>query len=754
MDTEADLKRTKDYAHRPKLNFTVVDLNREFSEEFSENSDESPLGKTTSKDKLTKKLQKTIAEYEELLQNDTFNDINEKNDARKVLRILKNQLDSHMGVNGETKIPEESVEERREKALHEIFAFYARQHIPPGLPFEQLEETLNNINIGELMVFCKDFGIQIPRNELMLIYKRESENNMPHKFKQFKQVLRKLSELLHGRKIVALNSRIKEIKDANLEKSAKLSATASENSSKDSDGEGENSDSGSENKDDKSVADKKSEKNKDKKDSKETKKGKEEPAKEKEVPVKGKPVKEDPKAKGKKKEPTQEPSKKSEKSEKKSESEGENSDSEGEGSDKSDSESAQEKEKSEHGQSVQDRLNEERERLEEELEELTSKTKDEIFEEFLKFLEIDDPSKYKRKAKGLRLAFDVKDTKSRIPLGMNDIKPKKISKKSNISAAEIKEKVKQMKEDRIKNKIKQEIAEKTKYEKNREQLKHIHEKLRHDKLVKPKGNNISYTDIKVRNMGIPTWEGKHTKVTLDVLSKMHYSDFNIDDDDDFKPTDILDDDEINAINNTNNLRKKNKSINKIAVHNFEEPIEPKVKNINKRGVQLNQSQMADYRNRSALDVSKAPHKAVNQAYDYGLGAQSSAKNIHKQVRDERSVPRVAQSLDHDYSGNPRTKQATIKNRLALGGSQSVSKNPKSMHYRRATQGNPNIKIQDAYQLNMSQKRIPTMKQQMNLRAKQIESTHRDKEKRNMDSIMKMHDKQITKGLKTVARHRY
>ena len=36
---------------------------------------------------------------------------------------------------------------------------------------------------------------------------------------------------------------------------------------------------------------------------------------------------------------------------------------------------------------------------------------------------------------------------------------------------------------------------------------------------------------------------QHTKVSLDVLKKMHYTDFNLGDEDDFKPTDIVEDDE-------------------------------------------------------------------------------------------------------------------------------------------------------------------------------------------------------------------
>jgi hypothetical protein len=221
-----------------------VDLNHEFADELSDDVPLELMKSTDARDKLTKKLTKTIAEYEHLLEKDAFKDQQERNNTRKLLRSLKAQLEHHMSTKGQGKPIVESIEERREKALQEIFSFYARQHIPPGLPFEKLEETLQTINIGELLVFCKDFGIQIPRNELMLIYKKESENNMPHKLTQFKQVLRKLSELQHGKKISEIMVKIKQIRHATGDKTEKPTETGSHKSSEaESDGEGSKSDS-------------------------------------------------------------------------------------------------------------------------------------------------------------------------------------------------------------------------------------------------------------------------------------------------------------------------------------------------------------------------------------------------------------------------------------------------------------------------------------------------------------------------------
>lgn len=721
-------------------------------------------------DKLSKKLHKTIAEYENMIEKDNFTSVQEKNDTRKLLRTLKAQLDHHINNKEEKKAVDESIEERREKALQDIFTFYAKQHIPPGLPFEELEETLKTIQVGELLVFCKDFKVDVPRNDLMLLYKRESENNMPHKIKQFKQCLRKIADLLHGKKLQELSTKIQALKKTLGIKSEKASDDESKSGSGSSSGSGsDNEGEGSDHeKDDKSE--KKSEKSSvvNKKEAAPTKsKVVKPPVKGKNnVKAKGKNVKEEEKSEVSVKESKKsaKESKKSVKESKKSDaSDDEKSGSES-GSDKSGSSSSSDddKEKSDSESVVQNRLTEEKNKLEEEFEELSSKTKDEVYEEFLLYLQIDHPAEYKKKAKGLRLAFDVKDTKSRIPIGLSGGTMKRTFKRGKMSAADIKDKVQKMKEEREHKKFEQDAAVKFKYEKNRETLKHIHEKLRHEK-QKPVGNKISYSDIKVRNMGIPTWDDKHTKVTLDVLKNMHYSDFNINDDDDFKPTDVMDDDEIKEMEKNEKRRNiKNNSIQKVSVRELA-PEEFKQKA--KRGVQMNQSQMAEYRNKSSFDVTKGSTKPINQAYDYtqgGLKAHPSKKDIYIKSRDERSVPKLHQSLDGDYALNardqsfkyPGSKQATISKRIAIGGSPGLAKQNKSVHYRRQTHGNYSMNINDSYQMGANTSKLPGMKKQMNERAKQIESTSRAKERHNMDSVMLMHKNQISKGLKAVDKSRY
>jgi hypothetical protein len=54
-------------------------------------------------------------------------------------------------------------EDKRMKAMNEIFRFYAKQNLPNGLPFDKLEESKNQLDTVEFMKFCKDFKIYLQK---------------------------------------------------------------------------------------------------------------------------------------------------------------------------------------------------------------------------------------------------------------------------------------------------------------------------------------------------------------------------------------------------------------------------------------------------------------------------------------------------------------------------------------------------------------------------------------------------------------
>ena len=72
--------------------------------------------------------------------------------------------------------------ETRKKGLFEIFSFYARQHIPQNRQFDDLREIMNEVDLGEYMIFCKDFQIPLTKSKLTEIFKKTSINHKPHKF--------------------------------------------------------------------------------------------------------------------------------------------------------------------------------------------------------------------------------------------------------------------------------------------------------------------------------------------------------------------------------------------------------------------------------------------------------------------------------------------------------------------------------------------------------------------------------------------
>jgi hypothetical protein len=162
-----------------------------------------------------------------------------------------------------------------------------------------------------------------------------------------------------------------------------------------------------------------------------------------------------------------------------------------------------------------------------------------------------------------------------------------------------------------------EMEEQMKYTKNRNYLKKIHQKLKYKKL-----NNQSYIGIKQKNMGIPSWEGKHSKITFDVLKNMDYNDFNIDDGEDFNPEDILNDEErkqhkkgkvvgnpqLYSISPMQAYSEKVINIKKTLKNVNNTDTEPNIKTKNKRNTVMEHPKvLAHNRNNTSMDAGKIYH---------------------------------------------------------------------------------------------------------------------------------------------------
>ena len=44
---------------------------------------------------------------------------------------------------------------------------------------------MNEVDLGEFMIFCKDFQIPLTKSKLTEIFKKTSINHKPHKYEQF-----------------------------------------------------------------------------------------------------------------------------------------------------------------------------------------------------------------------------------------------------------------------------------------------------------------------------------------------------------------------------------------------------------------------------------------------------------------------------------------------------------------------------------------------------------------------------------------
>lgn len=585
--------------------------------------------------KVQQQIMDTICQYEELIGNDDFNSLEEKDATVKIVEQLYKQLrefeqrrtQSIKGSATQSQYNGLSKEELREKGLKEIFGFYCRQHIPNGIAFEELEIVMNQVDLGEFTAFCKDFEVPLPRIEVTRAYHQCSLNHKPLNFEQFYKAILRVGVVINNDKIKKLEQRLKLLpKDKVNKKSISKKTTKTLKSGSDSEDDEEGSESeGSDN-------DAKSKTSKTTKKSKVTKKSVKSAKSEKESDDEsGSDAGSDAKTE-KSKITKSKVSAKQEKSEKKAKKV--------KGSDSDESESDSEDEKSQAAKTEATvKMDEnpalaEKDRVQEELDELKAKSSEDLFEEVLNFIECHDQAAYRKKIKGFRLAFNIRDKSYRIP--ENTLK-KEMKFKSKQSAEEIKQKVKEMKDNRINMAKNKELMQKFKYDKNRKMIQKMHEKLRQEKhggsAFDPHSSYFKNM-IKNKSQRLGNVESKHAPVNLDVLKKMHYSDFNLGDDDDFKPTDIIDEDDDSDDSILEQykasqdpeiaLPQENILLNNNQQNQYNEKVVSIKHHLNKND--LTREQKNHYLNDKSQDKSKMKNKDLSMLGRYRVGRNVSQVN--------------------------------------------------------------------------------------------------------------------------------
>lgn len=70
---------------------------------------------------------------------------------------------------------------------------------------------MNEVDLGEYMIFCKDFRIPLTKNKITEIFKKTSINHRPHKFEQFYNSIGKLAKEVNKSKIEEVNNKLSEL---------------------------------------------------------------------------------------------------------------------------------------------------------------------------------------------------------------------------------------------------------------------------------------------------------------------------------------------------------------------------------------------------------------------------------------------------------------------------------------------------------------------------------------------------------------
>jgi hypothetical protein len=485
-----------------------------------------------------------------------------------------------------------SIEDKRIRGLREIFGFYSKQHQPSGSMFGDILAKKDNLDLGEFLMFTRDFQIPLNKKKIIEVFKKTSSlRQLPVSFDEFCEVLNKVSIELNIEKINAVKKRLREIrkieKEQGLNKAKKEPPKEKEKENEEKlsneetkkEGEGDDESPKKDGKEDTKEDTKVDTKVDIKKD---TKKDIKDDTKEDKSGAKS----DDSGAESKSK-----TAKKLAKS-KTGESGNDNGSASG---DETRPLSGNSKNKSVRFGALGDGLDNllhsdiderrsvtiespgplknpilvEKDRLELELEKYKNKTAEECHEDIMNILEVHDSQKFRKKAKGVQVVpFAMKDFYYRISKDEIDKRSKKVSK---LSAAQIKEKVEEMKirreQQRYMRERQTEIAKKKlieeqnkKLERNRKQKMNTANKQRkvyvdgksfidkgydtvdvRSKEAYNKGEESpidqkgSYRVKNNQSKGLPDEEGKHTKVTMELLNKLHYKDIMQNLPDDFNP---------------------------------------------------------------------------------------------------------------------------------------------------------------------------------------------------------------------------
>uniref|UniRef100_A0A7S3KK14 Uncharacterized protein n=1 Tax=Euplotes crassus TaxID=5936 RepID=A0A7S3KK14_EUPCR len=302
---------------------------------------------------------------------------------------------------------------------------------------------------------------------------------------------------------------------------------------------------------------------------------------------------------------------------------------------------------------------------------LEAKTNEDLFEEILDFIQCHDANIYRKKIKGFRLAFNIREKTYRMP-DSTLLRPNKVRSKQ--SAEQLKKKVKEMKDNRLRKKQAEEFLKEQKMIKNRQTLKKMHQKMLNRKFEQ---NPIDVQSSYVKSMMQSKKNtSRHAQVNLGVLKMMHYSDFNLGDEDDFRPEDIIeDDDSDDSILALYENEPKEEIVipqDKITINNanqiqYDEKVVGLKKSIKKQigTSRENKKEFLSVKNKANPNKSTIAERYKAGRNLASIRAQDNANSLAyqngaKRLRHNNSASKVSQSVDrHPLTKRPKNQLANL-----------------------------------------------------------------------------------------------
>ena len=163
--------------------------------------------KEHSDDEFEVNLKQSINQYENLIRTKE-NKGQDSSTIRSFIATLEKELDNYKSskmtsreepreINRSVKILDRmqrekkyvmTIEEKREKGLKEIFAFYTRAQMLIGKKptFEQIEKELNLLSLGKFTKFARDFEIQLPISLLTDMFKKVAVRGRELPYEKFR----------------------------------------------------------------------------------------------------------------------------------------------------------------------------------------------------------------------------------------------------------------------------------------------------------------------------------------------------------------------------------------------------------------------------------------------------------------------------------------------------------------------------------------------------------------------------------------